>query len=134
MSTSTKVLVVTNYYGHLHINPLNTKAYYQSQNQLIKDKQYKFREMDEKAAYAFVEENNGIDPDFKSPKEAAKAIADKDAEIKALREALEEAKKNNPEGEKLKHSIAELSTAPTSNSPYSEKAAEEIKPTAGKNK
>jgi hypothetical protein len=129
-----KVLVVTDYAGRLHITPAGNKAYYQAQNQRNKLQQYTFREMegDSKGdqpseAEQFVAKNFGIDPSFKTPKQAAEVIADKDAEIRALREQLQAAQKASPEIQKQRDVLNELSTTPTSDSPYSEKAAEEIK-------
>jgi hypothetical protein len=122
-------LVVTDYSGRLHIVPIGNKDYYQAQNQRNKLQQYTFQEMDEEKAHEFVAKNLGIDPKFKTPKQAADVIADKDAEIKALREQLKAAQESNPELQKQRDVLNELSTTPTSDSPYSEKAAEEIKET-----
>ncbi|GEO08769.1 hypothetical protein [Segetibacter aerophilus] len=125
-----KVLLVTDYAGGLHITPVANKDFYQSRNNAVKDKQFKFKEMAEDEAYKFVEKNSGIDPDFKAPKQINKVIEDKDAEIRELRAALAAAKKD-PEVQEQRAILNELSTTPTSNSEYSQAAAEQIKETPG---
>lgn len=84
-----KVLVVTNMYGALNIVPAGNKDYYTSRNTITRTKEYpRIDEMDEKAAQKFLEENNGIDPDFVKPEDANKAIKAKDDEINQLKEQL----------------------------------------------
>ena len=85
-----KVLIVTDYAGNLHITPLGNKGYYQSRNVLVTEKQFKLQEMEEDEAVEYVEKHKGTDPGFVKPADAGKLIADKDAEIAALRAKLEE--------------------------------------------
>lgn len=84
------VLLVTDYAGQLHITPIGNKAFYQNRNKIVKTKQYKFREMSEEDANAFVVKNKGADPEHLTAQKAAGMINDKDAEIAALKKQLEE--------------------------------------------
>ena len=97
-----KVVVVTNPTGYMHINPLETRDFYQQMNVRVKDtsKHYKVQEMEQAEAEKFVADNSSFDPNFKSPKQVQAAIADKDAEIKRLRDEL--AKQNDPNSEVAK--------------------------------
>jgi len=83
-----KVLVVTDYGGWLHIVPVNNKNWHLERNKVIKDKQYRPKEMEEEEANKFYDDNNGADPSFVSPKKANQMIASKDDEIKQLKEQL----------------------------------------------
>lgn len=104
-----KLLVVTDYSGNLHIVPLGNKAFYQGRNNVIKTKQFKFRELDEKAAYEFVEKHGGVDPDHVTPAKAVSLISDKDAEIESLKAQLAELQKAKaPKKEKEADSKAAL--------------------------
>lgn len=105
-----KVLVVTDYSGNLHITPLGNKSYYQAQNAKIKTKQFGLQEMDEKEAIKLMEDNNGIDPKFRTPTQAAKVIDDKDAELNRLREQL---KQKDEEEAKLRELLSKASTGAT---------------------
>lgn len=83
-----KVLVVTDYAGGLHITPLGNKNYYVKQNKLIKTKQFGLQEMEEDVAQKFVEDNKGIDPKYVPATDSRKVIADKDAQIEALQKQV----------------------------------------------
>ncbi len=98
----TKVLLVTDHNGVLHITPLGNLNYYKSQNERNKGKeQFTFKELEEKEAEAFVKKNKGIDPDFVKPADAKSLLSEKnseleakDAEIEKLKAELEAAKKS----------------------------------------
>ena len=86
-----KVLIVTDYAGNLHIVPPRNKGYYQSRNQVVKEKQYRFREIHSEAeAEKFLKDNNGKDPDFITPKKAVIMIAEKSAENDELKAKIAE--------------------------------------------
>ncbi len=86
-----KVLIVTDYVGNLHIVQPRNKAYYQSRNQLVKEKQYRFRDdMTEAEAEKFLKDNDGRDPEFITPKKAVALIAEKSAENDDLKARIAE--------------------------------------------
>ena len=87
----TKVLIVTDYAGNLHVVQPKNKAYYQSRNQVVKEKQYRFREgLSETEAEKFLSDNNGKDPDFITPKKAVAIIAEKNSENDLLKAKIAE--------------------------------------------
>jgi hypothetical protein len=88
MANSGKVLLITDYFGVLHITPLGNKNFYVSRN--AKNDKYKFviREMSPEEAEGFVKQHEGRDPDFIKVGEANKMIADKNAKIKELEAEL----------------------------------------------
>jgi BMFP domain-containing protein YqiC len=86
-----KVLIVTDYAGNLHIAQPRNKGYYQSRNQVVKEKQYRFREgYSEAEAEKFLKDNNGKDPDFITAKKAVIMIAEKSAENDELKAKIAE--------------------------------------------
>jgi len=102
-----KVLVVTDYGGWLHIVPVNNKNWHLERNKVIKDKQYRLKEMEEEEADKFYADNNGADPSFVSPKKANAMIASKDDEIKALKEQLAQLTTGKKSGHVIKESPLE---------------------------
>jgi hypothetical protein len=97
---SARVLLVTDYAGALHIVPLGNKAYYESRNKIIRNKQFRLREMNEADALEEIKRCNGVDESFGSTPEADRKLANKDAEIEALKKKLAklEALQNAPKG------------------------------------
>ncbi|HRH60147.1 MAG TPA: hypothetical protein PL045_06225 [Chitinophagaceae bacterium] len=83
-----KVLVVTDYSGVLHITPLGNKPYYERQNNKNKSRAFLFREMEEKEAIDFVAKNKGTDPDYVRPQDLQKVLNNKDSEIESLKAKL----------------------------------------------
>jgi hypothetical protein len=86
------VLLVTDWFGILHVTPAGNKSYYESQNAKNKNLQFGIKEMSEKDAYAFVDKNKGVDPNFVKPGDANKIISEKDQKIKDLEAELEKLK------------------------------------------
>lgn len=107
---SKNVLVVTNYFGFLHIVPLSNLTFYQSHNFNNPEKQYSWKEMSEEEAAKYVDDNNGYDPKFKTPKQQQQALADKDAELEKLK-----ADRANQDAElqKLRDLLNKASNQPT---------------------
>jgi hypothetical protein len=101
------VLLVTDYSGNLHITPVGNASFYKAQNQLIKDKQYKLKEMKEDEAMEFVKNNKGRDPEFISTADSASIVAEKNAKIEELQKQLE-AGNSNDELDALKKQNEEL--------------------------
>lgn len=93
-----KVLVVTDYSGALHITPTGNKNYYLKQNRLIKNKQFGLQEMDEDAAYKFVEDNKGRDPKYVKPSDTQRILGQKDKQIEDLRAQIEALQKGGANG------------------------------------
>lgn len=94
MEKEKKVLVVTDWFGNLHINPLGNAAYYQAANERNKKTpyQYKVITMGEAEAEKFVNDNKGSDPKWVKPGDAVASVHEKDARIKELEEQLAELK------------------------------------------
>lgn len=99
MAKDTKVIIVTDYAGQLHITPAANKSYYLQRNNLMRNKpqQYKVSDvMNESDAIAYVEKNNGMDPNFVPANQAQETIttqAKQIEELKAQLAQLEQAKK-----------------------------------------
>lgn len=83
-----KVLVVTDYAGTLHITPIGNASFYLGRNQVIKNKQFKLKQMEEQEALDYVQANKGSDPNFVNPTKASELLADRDKEIEDLRKQL----------------------------------------------
>jgi len=113
MAKAAKILLVTNYFGFMHIVPTGNKDFYQSHNHNNPDKQYSWQEMDEDKANAYIEENNGFDPKFKTSKQSVKEVTAKDEEIQRLKDELAQAAEKDSEIAKLREMLAKASTAPT---------------------
>ena len=95
-----KVLLVTDYSGVLHITPLANKSYYQGKNNIIKDKKFILKEVDEDEANEFVTKNNGIDPDHISPTKAKALLSDKDTQLDAATKRIAELEAALADGKK----------------------------------
>jgi hypothetical protein len=102
-------IVVTDWFGHLHVVPASNADYYADQNEKNKHSIYQYtigeETMTEKEANDYVEKNDGNDPNWTKPGDVANlktANAEQAAKIEELEKQLKklQAKSKPAEDEK----------------------------------
>src|SRR6478752_8002222 len=95
-------IVVTDWFGHLHVVPATNADYYADANEKNKNTQYQYtigsETMTEKDANEFVEKNEGVDPNWAKPGDASQLKTEnveQAQKIKELEEQLKELQGKN---------------------------------------
>lgn len=123
MAKSTKVLLLTNYWGFQQIVPAGNVTFYQSHNLNNPDKPYKWKEMEADEAQETYDANEGRDPDFVSVKDAIKIATANAEEVARLKDELAKAQAKDDEIAKLKAELEAAKAVQTTAKPAAIKQA-----------